>query len=125
MYKVVFNNCYGGFNLSKEAVDWLEDHCKDNELRELIKSVKSDIMSDDIISNKYLHICYSVVDWFDKRRHHSDLIAVVEALGNAASGDCAALCIAKIDSKQYRIDEYDGAEEIVTPDGEDWIFIND
>ena len=52
-------------------------------------------------------------------------MAVVEALGDEANGECAYLGIAKIYGRQYRIDEYDGAEDVITPeDGEPWIVID-
>jgi hypothetical protein len=56
-------------------------------------------------------------------RHHKDLIAVVESIGEKASGDCAELEIAHIFGRQYRIEEYDGAEEVSTPEDSDWVFM--
>ena len=53
------------------------------------------------------------------------IVAVVEALGDEANGPCASLEICEIGGNQYRIDEYDGAENVVTPEGYDWIFIED
>lgn len=123
-HKVVYNNCYGGFSLSLKAVDWLEEHCKDEALCERIKMIKTNDLSSDV-SLKYEYLCYGISDLFDGKRHHPDLVAVVEALGKEASGTCANLAIEEISGNQYRIDEYDGAEDVITPNGNDWIFIND
>ena len=124
MHKVVFNNCYGGFSISMKAVDWLEANCKDKELRDFIKSLRL-YGKEYSFSSKDECLCYDVSGWFEYKRHHKDLVAVVEALGADANGPCAALGIRKINCNQYRIDEYDGAEEVIVPDCENWIYIND
>lgn len=113
-HKVVFNNCYGGFGLSMKAIDWLRSNCEDKGLKRLI---------DENLSKDHITLAYIVTDWFDRKRHHKDLVAVVEALGHEASGMCSALDIEKIHCNQYRIEEYDGAEEVVTPEDSDWIII--
>ena len=122
MNKVVYNSDYGGFSLSLKAVEWLEANCKDNELREFIKSLCRDKCNSKL---KDEFICCYVSDWFEDMRHHKDLVAVVEALGNDANGRCAKLAIATIYCNLYRIDQYDGAESVVTPeDNEHWITID-
>jgi hypothetical protein len=118
MHKVVFNNCYGGFSLSLKAIEWLEKNCKDNKLKEYIVKEKAKNNSDYVFT-------YSISEYFEDNRHHKDLVAVVEALGEDANGDCALLAIKEIYCNQYRIDEYDGAEEVIVPDCENWIYIND
>lgn len=124
MHKVVFNNCYGGFSISMKAVDWLEHNSKDEALLEHIKNCKEDIeYSTSAYKDRVL--CYSVSEFFDRKRHHKDLVSVVEALGDDANGSSAHLGIAKIYGNQYRIDEYDGAEDVITPSGEDWVVIED
>ena len=42
MNKVVYNSNYGEFLLSLKAVRWLEQNCKDNKLRDFIKSLCRD-----------------------------------------------------------------------------------
>ena len=121
MHKVVYSSCYGGFSLSLKAIDWLEANCTDNELRKFIRATRSKILSS--LSREIF--CCDISDWFEGKRHHKDLIAVVEALGSEANGSCADLAIAHISGRQYRIEEYDGAEEVVTPEGSDWIIIQD
>lgn len=114
MHKVVYNNCYGGFSISVEAVNWLEKNAKDTSLVEFIKATKQ--------STDKIYWGHVVGDYLP--RHHKDLIAVVESLGEAANGDCADLEIVHISGRQYRIEEYDGAENVVTPEDSDWIIID-
>ena len=123
-HKVVYNACYGGFSLSLKAVDWLEENAKDEALHKFIKTAKTNNLNSST-SLKYEYLCYDVSYWFENKRHHKDLVAVVEALGDEASGSCAELEIMEISGNQYRIDEYDGSEEVITPEDSDWIFIND
>lgn len=132
MNKVVYNSDYGGFLLSMKAVEWLEQNCKDNKLRDFIKSLRISYYEQLPIVGKESHsslkdesICYNVSEWFEDKRHHKDLVAVVEALGNDANGRHAKLAIANIYCNQYRIDQYDGSESVITPEyGEHWIIID-
>lgn len=117
MHKIIYNACYGGFSLSMSAIAWLEAHCEDIELEKLIE---------DNLDKGSLHAIYTVSDWFNKKRHHKDLISVVESLGDKANGSCARLRVTTIDSNQYRISEYDGYESVITPDNEEeWIVISE
>jgi hypothetical protein len=89
--KVVYNSCYGGFNLSEKAMV---------RYRELGGTETYD---DDI------------------SRTDPRLIQVVEELGREASGSCGLLKIAEVPSgATYRIDEYDGFESVMTVDDYDW-----
>lgn len=124
MHKVVFNNCYGGFSISLKAVEWLEDNSKDDELRNFIKSLRL-ASKEYSFSSKDECLCYDVSCWFEDRRHHKDLVAVVEALSEDANGPCAKLGIRTISCNKYRIEEYDGIEEVITPeDSNEWIVID-
>jgi hypothetical protein len=89
--KVVHNACIGSFNLSDEACS-------------LGQSISGD----------------SNWDYSEIPRHDPVLIEVVERLGSKASGENAKLEIAEVSGK-YRIDEYDGAESVKTPDSYDWV----
>lgn len=111
MNKVVYNSDYGEFLLSMKAVEWLEQNCEDNKLREFIKSMRKDKCNSRL---KDEYICCYVSDWFEDMRHHKDLVAVVEALGNDANGRNAKLAIADIYGNKYRIDQYDVAESVIT-----------
>ena len=125
MNKVVYNSDYGEFLLSMKAVEWLEQNCKDNKLREFIKSMRRDKCNSRL---KDEYICCYVSDWFEDMRHHKDLVAVVEALGNDANGRNAKLAIANIYGNKYHIDQYDVAESVITPESADsddhWIVID-
>lgn len=101
MHKVVINTCFGGFGLSTEALDYLEDKFGLQVVRDRYWS--------------YLKV--------NLKRHDHRLVEVVEVLGEKASGSCARLVIEEVNSPMYRIEEYDGRESIETPDSLDWITI--
>ena len=91
MTKIVYNDCYGGFCLSAKAIA---------RYKELGGSYECD-----------RHI----------PRNDSLLVQVVEELGKDANGACASLEIRDLaPGTKYRIDEYDGNENVVTIDEEDW-----
>jgi hypothetical protein len=93
-YKVVINNCHGGFYLSSKAIDFMKN-AKDNfdpSDRECL----------------FTH------------RHDPDLVKMVETLGNEASGRCAKLEIQNV-SGPYYIYEYDGREDAREPESIFWI----
>jgi hypothetical protein len=56
-------------------------------------------------------------------RHDPILVEVVEELGPEANGHYADLKVFETESDRYRIDEYDGAESVVTPEMEQYILI--
>lgn len=101
MGRVVINKCYGGFGLSALAIDMMEQRG--------YKVTRYDFGS-------YLD---SDID-----RHNEDLIEVVEILGDDANGMCAELTIVEFEGNVYQIDEYDGYESVITPEGQRWIVIN-
>ena len=109
MNKVVYNSCYGGFSLSKEAAERLAE-LDNKEMQESLDMCKD---------NPYLlHNNY-----FYGNRHDPLLVQVVEELGEKASGNCADLKIYYLKGNQYRIDEYDGLETVQEPDDYNWILI--
>jgi hypothetical protein len=138
MTKVVYNACYGGFNLSREACKrywelqdkevWIEDGdfmdmftvwlVPPEERPDEEKDWRSMTHDERIAFNEQ----YSKQTWSDRNvsRHDPILVQVVEELGDKADGMCAKLSIAEV-SGPYRIDEYDGSESVVEPDGYDWI----
>lgn len=129
--KVVYNACYGGFGLSDEAVKWLEANASDQNVRDFLKNKRIEIEEKKKQGPDW---CFSVEDLmgtsllydFNEKgipRHHKDLVACVETLGNDASGICSRLAIAEIEGKKYRVDEYDGWESVYTPDSYDWVII--
>lgn len=143
MTKVVYNAKYGGFGLSKEAVQryweikgqqiWIEDDKEYPSLglwtvwlippEERLKQKSTEeffgLSPDERIAyNK----AYSAQTWYhcDVVRHDPALVQVVEELGDKANGECAKLAIAQV-SGPYRIDEYDGFERVMTADTYEWI----
>ena len=137
MTKVVYNACYGGFSLSKEACQrywelqgkevWIENGdfmgiftiwLVPPEERLEKKEWSSMSLTERLAYNKK----HSEQTWYDRNvsRHDPILVQVVEELGEKADGDYAKLAIAEV-SGAYRIDEYDGSESVKQPDGYDWI----
>lgn len=97
MHKVVYNRCYGGFELSKEARKMLAE----------LKGISPDKIDADAIP-----------------RHDKDLITVVETLGDKANTTVSKLDIEEIESSTYRITEYDGYETVQESDDIDWTTID-
>mgnify|MGYP003148553829 CR=1 FL=1 len=96
---VVINTCYGGFGLSMAA------------LRRLARWLN---MSIDDVRERYLFAPKREV------RHCPFLVRVVREMEHRSWGDCARLSIVEITGNQYRINEYDGLENIETPDTMLW-----
>lgn len=129
-HKVVYNDCYGGYSLSDKAIEWLSEHGSEKtkqfiankraEANEKLKEYnpKSQETADNISKFYIMDAVRSFL-----KRHDTDLVAVVEALGKEASGTFSDLVIEEIDSEEYYIDEYDGKETIVTPDNLCWTVI--
>jgi hypothetical protein len=142
MAKVVYNNCYGGFGLSKEACQrywdikgqqvWIEQDTQfissdmftvwltpPGERPNKHKNFYSMTMDERVAYNE----AYSKQTWYymNVSRHDSTLIQVVEELGKKANGNHADLQIEEVDGI-YKIDEYDGNETVVTPGGCDWQY---
>jgi hypothetical protein len=93
MNKLVINKCYGGFSLSKRALNALA----------LMKGVE--------VNDVWEH---------ELPRYDPDLVKIVEHLGAEASGDCADLEVVTIPGRRFRIREYDGYERVETPETTRW-----
>ena len=130
MVRVVYNSCYGGFGLSKEACQryweikgqqvWIEQNPEfisldmfnvwlvPPEERREEREWSSMTMDERIAYNK----AYSKQNWYynNVSRHDPVLVQVVEELGDKASGICAKLAIDEVYGP-YRIDDYDGYDE--------------
>jgi len=113
MIKVVYNNCFGGFSLSKIAAERLVELGMEEMKFELAQRNKPSMlfMTDSFGTN---------ID-----RHDPRVVQVVEEFGDKASGSFAKLKIAIVYGNRYRIDEYDGRESVVEPDdcSKECIFI--
>ena len=143
MTKVVYNACYGGFGLSKEACQrywdikgqqvWIENDTQFKSLglftvwlvapEDRIPAKGGDdfysmSMDERIAYNQ----AYSKQTWYYNNvdRHDPVLVQVVEELGDKANGICAKLRIDEVDGP-YRIDEYDGNESVETAGSYNWI----
>jgi hypothetical protein len=147
--KIVINDCYGGFGLSYEAmalylatkfkqayfyVDLMTQHLPEYKNKRTYKRVElKNIPS--ISQSAYYIYCTTEdqgkeLDHFPTNIFHDrevertdpDLISVVEFLGSkAASGRYAKLKIEEIpDGTMYRVDTYDGCEEIQIRDNLGW-----
>lgn len=104
MIKIAYNACYGGFRLSKKAV---------NRAKEL---------ADPYNPWQDVNEKYGYIDGKNILRHDPILIQVIEELGKEASSSYAKLVIEELpDGSLYQIEEYDGKEYIETPDNQHWI----
>lgn len=82
--KVVINVCFGGFNLSHKALEFLG------------------------LNNEDDYVYYGNID-----RTSPDLVRCVETLGDEASGFCSKLRVVEIpDDVDWEIANYDGIEWI-------------
>lgn len=84
--KVVINQCYGGFSLSKAAIE---------QYAERSGKLES--------------------EFYDRHidRDDSDLVDIVEEMGEKANGLCARLAVIEIpDGVSWQVEEYDGYEHI-------------
>ena len=94
--KVVINKCYGGFGLSKAAVDLYA------ELKDM----------DPGRYNKQGNF-YENINEYDISRDDPVLVQVVESLGDLANDIYAELKVVEIpDGVNWSIEEYDGREWI-------------
>ncbi len=90
MPKVVVNKCYGGFSLSKLAMERL---------------------GLPIPEKSAFGMYFPEMERDDPR-----LVAVIEELGDKANGACAKLRVIEVpDGQPWEIDEYDGLESVVAP----------
>lgn len=114
MPKVVYNSCYGGFGLSRAAIE---------RAREMSGNpawggpcLKGDTYDDGTLVERDYGRIEGVA------RHDAVLVSVVEELGRAANGAFADLDIENVPAGVgYRIDEYDGRERVMTRDDYEWI----
>ena len=131
--KIVINKCYGGFGLSPIAFKkWAErkgktiyffvaDEADINKMVPIdIQSIEgktyyafdSPDMPERATEYNDFYAKHHVYD-HDINREDTDLVAVVEELGEKASGHYAKLSVVEVpDGVDYKIEEYDGIEWI-------------
>jgi hypothetical protein len=99
--KVVINADYGGFSLSDEAIELYAKYKGINFTKE---------------ETSHGSIYYEGDEWFNDRdinRSDTQLVRVVQELGEKANGFCAKLKIVNIPvDVQWEVVEYDGLEHI-------------
>ena len=112
MTKVVYNNCFGGFSISRECCEWLAER----GVTDCIDQISIASAQDGDEDLNYF--------WWDGDRHDSLLVMAVEELGsNIASGGAAQLAVTEIKGNKYIIKEYDGSESIIEPHNINWIEV--
>ena len=88
--KIVINDCYGGFGLSKEAYDFMGIECE--RFTSLVYYSKT----------------------YEPSRDDPKLVECDETLGKRASGTFANLKVVEIpDGIEWEIEDYDGMETVV------------
>lgn len=94
--KIVINECFGGFGLSREAVDL---YCAEKE-------INPGKWNDTWKFYEDFH-CRSI------ERNDPLLVGIVEQLGKKSWGSCAQLKVVDIpDDVEWQINEYDGNEHV-------------
>ena len=102
MAKVVFNDDYGGFGLSNDALDWLIEHGSAHV--EKYENPTS-------LSGK---------GWWNGSRHDPLLVQCVEILGTKASDSFAHLIVCELKGEYYQIKKCDGLETVLEPNDLTW-----
>lgn len=90
MVKVVYNDCFGKFNVSKEGMKWLKEHGYSH---------------DKPINNYY--------NTPNLERSNKLLVQLVEELGILASGLSSNLKVKKLSSNSYKLLNCEGLELII------------
>jgi hypothetical protein len=105
--KIVVNKCFGGFGISRKAVEFMAERGNEQAKAEL----------DEILSGKYngydIYFGYSEKFNSEYNRTDPDLILAVETLKDEANGECSKLKVVEIpDGIEWEITDYDGVETI-------------
>lgn len=117
MTKIAYNKCFGGFSLSLEAVKRAREISGDAKWAGIcLPGEFYDDGSGPVREGMDMyHLDYK------HPRTCPVLVQVIEEMGAAANGACAKLAIAEVsEGTKYRIDEYDGRENVMTVDSYDW-----
>ena len=107
--KVAYNNCFGGFRVSKDGV--LLGRKLSGNIKWGGVCITGDKYDDGDVCDRDYGASFD-----DENRTDKVLIDVIEALGDKASGFCSSLAIAEIpDGAEFEITYYDGLESVVPP----------
>ena len=107
MTRVVINNCFGGFGISRECADFMKKLGSEAAATALRESIAAEARS-----------CYLDPNY---PRHCSTLIKAIETLGSRANGVAAQLEVVQLKGDVYMIKEYDGLETVVEPKDIPWV----
>ena len=110
MTKIVYNDYYGGFYLSAEAIRRYSDLAG---------------LGLTLVKDKHDNYLWATPDgeyWIYKELSRTDpfLVQVVEELGEEAGGFTRLMIREIPEGTKYRIDEYDGEENVMTIDDYEW-----
>lgn len=106
--KIVTNRCHGGFSLSRAAFLRLRDMGNQAALNE---PDFGELFNDGSGPRKSYGSKFDDHFCSDVARDDPQLLQVIEEMGDAANGMCAALSITEIpDGVEWQIEEYDGLE---------------
>lgn len=107
--KIVVNKCFGGFSVSRKAVEFMAERGNEQAKAEL----------DEILSGKYVNAAYDIYFGYSEKfeseynRTDPDLILAVETLKDEANSSCSKLKVVEIpDGIEWEITDYDGVETI-------------
>lgn len=114
MRKVVYNECFGGFSLSKQAIIRAREISGNNRWGDCL--IPGELYEDGTPVSDTLFGGFHP----DIERHNPVLVQVVEELGQAANSRFSDLRIAEVQGR-YRIDEYDGSETVIEPEDDKYI----
>ena len=110
--KVIYNICHGGFGFSRKATEMAASRGH-KRAAEFLKCLNEDY---DPAHERFFSWNYCI------GRHDPLLVSIVEELGTKeASADLAELAIYEIEGTKYNIDDYDGWENVQTPENMEWI----
>jgi hypothetical protein len=122
MTKVVYNNRYGGFSISKKCAKYMATRgCK--HAQDLLSRYNNEAEA-----TRWWH------GYWDGDRHNSLLVEAVETIGFGSGADDGKdadsrvgrdpqLQIAEVTSGRYFIREYDGGETVIEPQDINWIVV--
>jgi hypothetical protein len=113
--KVVINSCFGGFSISRKAVEKMREWGNEYALYETLPGERwkdtGEINDGGLLSRWDSYYLRGEAGQIPRNDPH--LVRVVEELGGDANGACAKLKIVEIpDDVEWEIAEYDGSEHV-------------
>jgi hypothetical protein len=113
--KVVINSCFGGFSISRKAVEKMREWGNEYALYETLPGERwkdtGEINDGGLLSRWDSYYLRGEAGQIPRNDPH--LVRVVEELGKDANGACAKLKIVEIpDDVEWEIAEYDGSEHV-------------